>query len=323
MFAFLKLLRPLNLVIIFLTMYIVDLFVVLPMGVENEGWGLVNEHRGTRLHFFLLVISTLFIAAAGNIINDYFDLRTDRINKPDEMIVARTIKRRVAMASHFILNLLAVLIAVYLVLQIGLWEILGVHLFTASVLWFYSLWWKRRFLIGNIAIAFVTALVPLLVGFFEMSNVFRGFFDPFEQAGIPVWNRHSPIVWVLSYAGLAFLSTLIREIQKDIADMEGDRAIGCTTLPLVIGVNKAKWGVQALSLLILMFIGWIYYSAFLEGPVLVLLYIPLLVMMPVLVSMIRTARARERSDFLQGSKWMKTTMATALGFAIVHFFYGL
>jgi 4-hydroxybenzoate polyprenyltransferase len=167
-----------------------------------------------QLKFLLLLASTFLVAAAGYIINDYMDVMLDLVNKPDKVIVGKSISRRWAMLLHFLLNASAFIMA----LAIGK-SIAFLVLACSICLWGYSQLLKKTYLSGNILVALLTAstLFILLV------------FDPnLMQAGI----------WV--YALFAFLSTLIREIIKDTEDLRGDQQFKAKTLPIVLGIRKTK-----------------------------------------------------------------------------------
>lgn len=233
---FLRLIRPLNLIIIALTMY-------------GLGWyfdpmeGCSCTYIVTDWPFFWLVFSTVLIAAGGNIINDYFDVRADRINKPHRLIITKHIKKRTAILLHWTINLIAFSIAVYLSWIMDSFWYLFIHLFSINVLWFYSMYFKRRFLTGNMLIAALTALVPVLVGiFFYQHNLPNTeWYDmklfPFNLEG------STPKIILLISIGLAlfaFLLNLAREVVKDMEDVEGDKELHAKTLPISWGNVKTK-----------------------------------------------------------------------------------
>jgi 4-hydroxybenzoate polyprenyltransferase len=192
------------------------------------------------LPFFLLVLSTIMIAAAGNIINDYFDVRADRINKPDRVIIGKYLKRRVAIATHWVINFFAFGIAVYLSWTYNTFWYLFVHLFSINLLWYYSTYFKRQFLIGNIIVAFLTALVPLLVGFYFYHLAQLNQVDLSESAYQNIDQFVGLKNLILSIAIFAFLINLAREVVKDIEDMEGDKMLKSKTIPIVLGEKNSK-----------------------------------------------------------------------------------
>ena len=236
MIHFIRLTRPLNLVIIGLTMY-------------GLGWyfdGMVDQSMNIGVKsfdFFLLTFSTVLIAAAGNIINDYFDVRADRINKPERLIIGKHVKRRIAIVTHWGINVIAFSIAVYLSWKLETFWYVFIHLLSINILWYYSSYFKRKFIIGNLLIAGLTAMVPLLVGLYfyqslQLSSVQgkSNFIYPFES-----FSDDTFIVWLsLALAGFAFILNLAREIVKDMEDVEGDKILKAKTVPIVLGFKKAK-----------------------------------------------------------------------------------
>jgi 4-hydroxybenzoate polyprenyltransferase len=203
--GFLKLVRFSNLAIIVFTQYIAGIFMV---GGAND-----LLYRITDPKLFLLSLSTVLIAAAGYIINDYYDVKIDIINKPHRVVVDRILKRRVAIVAHTILNIFGIGIGFTLSITIGL-----INVLSAFLLWFYSNQLKRLPLIGNIAIAMLTgtALAVLAVYYRENEKL------------------------IYTFSVFAFLITLIREILKDMQDIKGDASYGCKTLPIIWGIRKTK-----------------------------------------------------------------------------------
>jgi 4-hydroxybenzoate polyprenyltransferase len=164
--------------------------------------------------FGLLVLAALLVAAAGYIINDYYDVKIDAINRPDRLVVGRVLRRRHAMLAHLLLSGVGVVLAAALSWRLG-----GVTLGAALLLWGYSARFKRIALVGNLSIAALTAALVLL-----------------PELQLLTGQR---AVWL--YALAAFLLTVVREIVKDIEDMRGDAQHDCRTLPLVWGVARSKW----------------------------------------------------------------------------------
>lgn len=161
----------------------------------------------------LLSISTVFIAAAGYIINDYYDIKIDYINKPDRVVIGKTIPRRFAILFHTVFSLSGVGIGFYLSWQVGF-----INFLSAFLLWWYSNKLKRLPFVGNFAIGFLTALSIFIVSLLY----------------------HSDKALILIYALFAFFITLVREVIKDMEDLKGDSTFGCKTLPIVWGFRKTK-----------------------------------------------------------------------------------
>ncbi len=200
------------------------------------------------IDFILLVFSTCLIAAGGNIINDYFDVKADRINKPEKLIITKHIKRRWAIVSHWSFNGIAFLIGIYLSIKYSSLSFVFIHLISINLLWFYSMYFKRKVLIGNIMIAFLTALVPMLALLFMI-------YSPNESNQLA---DPSAFGWIMDYdfaliqfiTFFAFVQNLAREILKDIQDIEGDKLIYVKSLPMVIGIKKT----MAITFLLLSFL---------------------------------------------------------------------
>lgn len=295
-----KLTRPANLLIIALTMY--------AFHRHHYFWAAKNPAitdavEFWNMDFILLVFSTVLIAAAGNIINDYFDIRIDRINKPEKIIVGKYVKKRVAMLVHILFNTVAVAIGCYLAFRYENPVPLIVHVITTTLLWMYSLYMKKKFLTGNIAVAVMTALIPLLTIWFDKS-IYGMLYSAKD------WDYVKNVVYVFSY--FAFITTLIREIQKDYADQKGDEAYGCKTVPVIMGNKKGKIVLTVLFLLAsvsLLYLTFTYLSSQLH-----MLYVILAVFGPIVVSWVYTVYASERKGWILASDLMKISMLTAILF---------
>jgi 4-hydroxybenzoate polyprenyltransferase len=168
---------------------------------------------------FILSVSTVTIAAAGYIINDYYDIKIDLINKPERVVIGKSITRRYAILFHTVLSFLG--IALGLVLS---WKIAAVNFASATVLWWYSNSLKRQPFIGNFVVALLTGIAIWLV-------------DSLYKTGN---------ILIIIYASFAFFMTLIREIIKDMEDLKGDNTFGCQTLPIVWGMRKTKYMIYAI-----------------------------------------------------------------------------
>lgn len=162
---------------------------------------------------YLIVLSTVIITAAGYMINDYYDVKIDYINKPKEVIVGKGIKRRVVIFLHSLLNFIGITIGFAVSTPIG-WVNFG----AAFLLWWYSNRLKRAPFVGNLTIAFLSAISVFIIGLhYQKSELL-----------------------IFTYAIFAFFLNLIREIIKDIEDRNGDRKHGLRTLPILIGFRKTK-----------------------------------------------------------------------------------
>lgn len=221
---FLRLIRWPNLLIIIFTQYLAKVFLVGPAYYWKNHLLDTNQ--------FLITLSTVTIAAAGYIINDYFDVKIDLVNKPDSVIIGRLIKRRWAMIIHQTLNILGVLIGLLVSIKVFI-----VNLIAVTCLWFYAERFKRLAFVGNFLVAGLTGA----------SLVVMAVYYPGSDLLINI------------YAVFAFGITLIREVIKDMEDVPGDKKYGCRTIPIIWGIPKTKRFVYFLILgfvLLVLFIGW-------------------------------------------------------------------
>jgi 4-hydroxybenzoate polyprenyltransferase len=243
---FLKLIRPLNLTIIAFTM--------VASYWHLKGLTSFSNYSFDHYNLFILIASTVIIAAAGNIINDYFDVRADRINKPEKLIITKHIKRRWAIISHWSFNGIGFMAGIYLSVVYQTITFLFIHLISINLLWFYSMYFKRKALLGNFIIALLTGLIPILTLLFVCFSIS-------SADNTSVLNLLSDHNLKLLYAvsTMALLSNFSREIIKDIQDMKGDQLIYVRSLPMVIGEFKAKIISGLILLLVILICGHFSY----------------------------------------------------------------
>ena len=216
-FNYLKMIRALNLFIVALTQYLTAIFLI----GQPEEWRSIVFDKG----FFLLVSSTVIITSAGYLINDYYDIKIDYINRPDRVQVGKTLKRRWVIVGHTTLNFLGIAIGFYLSPFIGI-----INFMAAFFLWLYSNLLKRLPFVGNFTIAILTGTTLALVSLYFGEKEYL----------------------ILTYAVFAGFITLIREIIKDMEDMKGDERFGCKTLPIIWGIANTKkfiYGIIALFIM--------------------------------------------------------------------------
>ena len=211
--AFLRLIRIQNILIIALTMWAVRYFI---------GWNVLHDEEN--LDYFLFILATCLIAAGGNAINDYFDVKADRINKPKELIVTRHIKKRWVIVSHWILSAIGLAIYSYFSWKFHTFFYLFIALFSIGFLLFYSLSFKKKLFWSNFIVAFLIGLIPLI------SIKFLAFKNPSENE----------VMIVCFYGLFAFIANFCREVVKDIQDMEGDLKIGVRSFAIVWGIKRTQ-----------------------------------------------------------------------------------
>lgn len=301
--AFLKLIRWPNLLFIALTQALFLYCIEQP--IFSQASLSTNVHGK---YFVLLMLASVFIAAAGNIINDYFDLNIDRINKPNKVVIDRAVKRRSAILWHLLLSGLGIAFGFYIDWFTGV-RFLGLaNMASVLLLFFYSVSLKKKFLIGNVLISLLTAWVILVITYCETNhllNVFR------KGTSLEV-DKLSRLTFL--YAGFAFIISLVREVIKDMEDIEGDRKYGCKTMPIIWGLNATKvfvavWlTVLILALVVVQFyvlqFGWWFWLS--AGYCLATIVLPLIWIFKKLLS------AQSPSDFHQLSSVVKLVMLTGI-----------
>jgi len=225
--AFLRLIRWPNLFFIILTQCLFYFCVFTPM----LKFPLPSSFD---ILFWLLVMASVCIAAAGYIINDYFDFHIDAINKPKKVVIDKVIKRRWAIIWHWFLSGLGILLTAYVSYKTRKLHILFANTASIILLWFYSTTFKKKILWGNIIISLLTAWVILVIYFFVGTGIGKW---QSPDLALDVKRLYK---FAILYAGFAFLLSVVREAVKDLEDMDGDLKYGCRTMPIVWGVPAAK-----------------------------------------------------------------------------------
>jgi 4-hydroxybenzoate polyprenyltransferase len=207
--SFLKLTRVWNLIILALSQYFTATM-------------LISSDNLLDPRLFFLVMSTCLIAAGGYIINDYYDIKIDLVNKPERVVIGQGITRRYALLYHTLVTITGIIMGVILDWRIG-----AINFASAFLLWWYSNDLKRQPFIGNFVVGLLTGASILMV-------------DSLYRSG-------NTMIYI--YASFAFFMSLIREIIKDMEDLKGDNTFGCKTLPIIWGLRKTKFLIYFLVLL--------------------------------------------------------------------------
>lgn len=181
--------------------------------------------------YALLVLSTVLIAAAGYVINDILDQETDYDNRPDKTIVGRLISEKTAYNMYFAFSILGVGIGYYLASVIQKPSFAGVFIIISATLYMYATNLKQMLLIGNIIVALLLSLSVLIIGLFDL---LPATYDGNRQVMGDIFAI------LIHYAIFAFIINLIREIVKDMEDVDGDYNQGMSTLPIAIGISRTS-----------------------------------------------------------------------------------
>jgi 4-hydroxybenzoate polyprenyltransferase len=296
--AFFRLMRWPNLVFIIITQLLFYFCVYIPLLKEQP-------HEQIPFLFFLLIMASVFIAAAGYIINDYFDIQIDAINKPDRVVINKFIKRRWAIMWHWILSIIGIGISLYVSYKIKEWPIFFINMLCVLILWLYSTTFKKKLLVGNLMIAALTAWVILVVYLFAGADLFslKGFAANAENLNVRRFFK-----FTLLYACFAFVTTLIREVIKDLEDMEGDRKYDCNTMPIAWGVPGTKVFVGVWIVVTIAALAIVQLYAWQSGWGLAALYILLLILLPAIFLIKKLQAANSSADYHTLSNIIKLIM---------------
>jgi len=241
MCSFLKLIRYKNLLMVLLTLVLTK-------------YALINSVTATvsDLQFILVAMAILCITAAGYIINDIYDVATDTINKPTKVFIGNSISKKNGLFAYVTLSIVGLILGMYASYLNGNSSYVIFFIGSVGLLYWYSKTLKRIAIIGNIIISFLTALTIFIVFVFEIKNTNPS--SNILEVFIRIVNAMAVTVSVFIYILFAFFMTLIREMIKDIEDINGDYTSKMKTLPIIIGINRTKNIVLVISSVMFLFI---------------------------------------------------------------------
>lgn len=293
MLKIIKAIRPINLLIIALTQWLIYKFVVLPV---------FDIHLFKRdIAFWLLMLATIFATAGGNIINDYYDIAIDRINKPGKNLFETQTNKRFGLIIYFIITGLSIVFGFLNRYPTIGYLVLGVNV----LLWIYSYKFKQRMIIGTITVAFLSSLavfIPCLLISEKNFNL-------------------STLLVPLLLSCFAFLISLSRELIKDIEDLEGDRLGNCKTLPLVIGVVATKriaGAIVLISSIALLTLLLVYLNEFI-----LMVYFTLFLILPLIIIFHRILKSKSSDDFHKVSQYLKLIMIPGILTIVIIYYLGV
>ena len=243
--AYIRLVRGGNLLFLAMLLYVMEKWVAVPLlhhqlFPEQLPWWVL----------LLLIVATTFIAAGGYVINDYFDIKIDKINRPDRQVIPDIVSKDVAMKMFYVLTIAGVAAGITVSIWAHSWILALVFLIIPGLLWFYSASYKRQFLVGNIVVAFTTAVAPLLVAITNVDYLTHLYRETLVYSTI-VKDMY---IWVGCFALFAFILTFAREIVKDMEDKEGDCEYECRTLPIRYGDVVSKVIVTILMVVVMVMV---------------------------------------------------------------------
>ncbi|MFM2267985.1 MAG: hypothetical protein RL757_1426, partial [Bacteroidota bacterium] len=270
------------------------------------------------LAFFLLMLWTICAAAAGYIINDIEDYEIDVINKPQKMVVGKGISKAISWRLYWGVVIFGFLTSIFCGFLIEDFSPIFIYSICIFLLYVYSKWWKKQFLIGNILIGFFCAFTAFIILLFErkygwVSFQTWGIFN-FSAQNFSILEAEKSVKMVelfLGYSCFAFFSTLFREIVKDMEDMDGD-AQTCRTLPIVLGKTAAKWVAFASGILFLLYAYRFVRLQLLAQQVWQPILFIFLIVLPWFWAFFRLFQAKEKADFTRLSAFAKIIMLSGL-----------
>lgn len=292
LYSFARLIRLENLLLMALVIYIANEYIY-----RKEHYALPQNY------LIALILSTISIAAGGYVINDYFDLKIDKINKPDEIILEKNIHRKAAIIWHFLFSVAGFIGGMYLAYNANHLSLSVIQLISILLLLFYSNVLKKIFILGNITIAFLAGLLPIL------PYIYAKFLNP----GISLITTNA----LLSLSAFAFFTTLIRELIKDIEDIKGDKIGQRKTIPVVWGFLVSKVIIFFLLLLLIIFLIPFNIYYFIHHQTNEIIYNILFLIIPAFLSMLLTIYFKTPRQFHTLSIIMKLIMLFGILFYLI------
>ncbi|RUT78671.1 UbiA family prenyltransferase [Ancylomarina longa] len=306
---YLKLIRFPNLMIIAMTQYVMRYFIIQPiLGINSI------KLQFADIDFALLVLATVCMAAAGYIINDYFDTKADRINQKD-VIVGRKIKRRVAMILHQLFAFTSIVLGGYISYKVGHWKFVFLFFMAGGLFWFYSTSYKYYFLLGSFLISLLAAAVPFLVVIYEIPPLNKTYAEVLIASKT---NFNYLLYWVGAFSYFSFFGVLISQFVRDLVSTKGDREINRKSLPVVIGMKWAKVVIIALLLFLCSSVFGVW-DQFLNAPLdkITPWYFSLLIILPLLFLAYRVYKYKEGNKFKTGIVLLRMVILSGIAYAFV------
>ncbi|NBL64321.1 prenyltransferase [Flavobacterium sp. NST-5] len=301
--SFLKLIRYQNLLLIALMQLIFryGFLATQPVPLAMKDW-----------QYILFVFATICIAAGGYLINNIFDIETDKINKPEDVVIGKTISEQKGYNIYIVLNIIGFGIGYYLADAVGKPAFASAFFIIPALLYIYANGLKQMILIGNLVIAFILGASILLIGIFDLIPMIF----PETQGGIKILMGI-----LIDYAIFAFIINLMREIVKDLEDVNGDYNLGMNTLPIALGVSRTAKIVFGISFVAMALI--IYYineNLFYNNRIYATLYGLLFILAPLIYFTIKIFSAKNQKQFAHLSQVLKWIIFFGiLSIAVINF----
>jgi 4-hydroxybenzoate polyprenyltransferase len=300
--AYIRIIRPANLLIMAIMLLLVKYCIFLPIFRENGLEGLMPGWQ-----FLLLILATVLIAAGGYVINDVLDIELDRINKPGKQVIGRMISEETGNKLHFNLTAAGVVTGLIFAYLSGNVFLGIIFIIIATALFYYSFKYKYLPVLGNFVVALLAAMVVIIYWLFEFYNL-KSQPESFIAASTSFAQLNR---FVLAFALFAFLTTFIREIVKDAQDVEGDARFGCRTLPVIMGTKKLRYLLILLELIVVALLAWYHITLSHSGYHLMsyLLILPAIIL---IFAITKTVKAGDKTSFAHLSLVLKIVMVSGM-----------
>jgi 4-hydroxybenzoate polyprenyltransferase len=250
--------------------------------------------------YVFLVLATVCIAAGGYVINDIFDQQTDNFNKPSKTIIGRKISEAIGYNIYVALTVIGVGIGFYLSNVILRPSFATIFILIASLLYIYATSLKQMLIIGNIVIALLLSFSVLIIGIFDL---YPATYEGNQQEMGVLFSI------LIDYATFAFIINLIREIVKDLEDVNGDYNQGMNTLPIILGIRRTTNVVLGLSVLPLVILLYYINEYFVSNDLfLANIYCLITLVGPLLYFSIKCYSAKSKKDFYHLSTVLKIVL---------------
>lgn len=322
--SYLKLIRLPNVLMVGFTLVLMRYAIIAPILAVYS-----MQLQLPLLAFVAFVLATMLMAAAGYVVNDYYDRNLDLINRPSEdVVVGEKIPAKTALWLYRVLNAFSLILAAYASWKTGVFSLIVCYIVMMGLLYFYTTTYKKQLLVGNIIVGVATALVPVAAFLYEMPPVLS-LYKYYIIAGSI--NVNVITNWILGFSLFAFFSGLAREIIKDMEDYEGDKIADRNTVPIVWGLNTARIIALALMFIVVAGIILVFIFNFIEDGVpdfYTLSYFTAFLVVPLGWNIYQLIKAKTVADFKFSGDLLKLIMLLGVLYAplvwyIIHKTFGL
>lgn len=307
-----KLVRLPNLVIVWGTQMLTWFCLLLPLSRITDQPLFLDATNA-----LLLSLSTVLIAAGGYVINDYFDVKIDAINRPEKSLIGKDINPKVAILLHNFCNVAGLIIAALLAYQLKNPAAFAIPFISTILLWFYSTHFKRQYVIGNIVVAILTAMSIAI--FIAYEPLAQHYFSVVLLETYEGETKLNPVWILLVYSFFAFMLTWIREIIKDMEDFKGDAEDGCVTMPIRIGLQKTIRFIRILTTLTLIPVLLATVYLFMHSWWILGAYALLALALPMIYMGINIGKSINQKHFAYYSKYLKILMLLGIFTLIIYY----